>query len=402
VSENRQAARKGMRPGREPFAELCRKVVLLVTEDWFALSHFRPLIGLLQEIAHEVVVVTRSSGRLGEIEALGARVIDFDYRRSSSNPAREAASAWALARILEAEAPDVVHLVAMKPVVLGGLALKLVPSRHVVVHMTGLGLLGFGRGALLRLYRAGTLRLLASMLRRPGSYLLVENEDDLALLRDRGVDPGARFAILGGAGVDAQAFPALPPPDNDVPIAAFVGRMIRPKGIDVLMQAYEELKQRGVPLQLELYGAADAENPEAIAAEVLTAWCAEGGARWLGQVSDVRQVWRRADIFVLPARSREGMPRALLEAAACARPLVVTDVPGCRHFVREGVEGFIVAPESAQALADALERLARDPELRLRMGEAARLRLLQGFTEAHVKQSLRAAYASMSGKAQDS
>ena len=120
--------------------------MLLVTEDWFALSHFRPLIAVLKEVAHEVVVVTRSSGRLGEIEALGVRVIDFDYRRSSSNPAREAVSAWALARILEAEDPDVVHLVAMKPVVLGGLALKLVPARHVVVHMTGLGLLGFGTG----------------------------------------------------------------------------------------------------------------------------------------------------------------------------------------------------------------------------------------------------------------
>ena len=402
MSENRHSATQGLRPGAEPFGDLCRKVVLLITEDWFALSHFRPLIALLKEVAREVVVITRSSGRLGEIEALGARVIDFDYRRSSSNPAREAASAWALARILEAEAPDVVHLVAMKPVVLGGLALKLVPCRHVVVHMTGLGLLGFGTGALLRLYRAAALRLMASTLRRPGSYLLVENEDDLALLRERGVDPGARFAILGGAGVDPQAFAALPPPDNDVPIAAFVGRMIRPKGIDVLMQAYEKLEQRGVPLQLELYGAADAENPEAIPAEVLTAWCTERGARWLGQVSDVRRVWQRADIFVLPARSREGMPRALLEAAACARPLVVTDVPGCRHFVREGVEGFIVAPESADALADALERLARDPELRLRMGEAARLRLLQGFTEAHVKQSLRAAYTSMLGKAQDS
>ena len=106
--------------------------------------------------------------------------------------------------------------------------------------MTGLGLLGFGTGALLRLYRAGALRLMASMLRRPGSYLLVENSDDLALLRGRGVDPGARFAILGGAGVDPQAFPALPPPGNDVPIAAFVGRMIRPKGIDVLMQALRQ------------------------------------------------------------------------------------------------------------------------------------------------------------------
>ena len=131
---------------------------------------------------------------------------------------------------------------------------------------------------------------------------------------------------------------------------------------------------------------------------MLTAWCAQHEARWLGHVADVQEVWRHADIFVLPARSREGMPRALLEAAACARPLVVTDVPGCRHFVRDGVEGFIVPPEDAEALADALERLARDPELRLRMGEAARLRLLHGFTEAHVKQSLRAAYASMFGR----
>src|SRR5204862_323176 len=207
VSENRQAAMRGARPGGEPFSELCRKVVLLITEDWFALSHFRPLIALLQEIAHEVVVVTHSSGRLAEIEALGARVIDFDYRRSSSNPAREAAS-------------------------------------------------------------------------------------------------------------------ALPPPGNDVPVAAFVGRMIRPKGIDVLMQACDRLKQSGAPIQLELYGAADADNPEAITADVLTAWCAQHEARWLGHVADVQEVWRHADIFVLPARSREGMPRALLEAAACARPLV--------------------------------------------------------------------------------
>ena len=119
---------------------------------------------------------------------------------------QEAQSAWALARILEAEDPDVVHLVAMKPVVLGGVALKLVPKTHVVMHMTGLGLLAFGTGRLMRLYRAAALRLMASTLRRPKSYLLVENPDDLALLRAGGVDPGPRFAILGGAGVDPDAF----------------------------------------------------------------------------------------------------------------------------------------------------------------------------------------------------
>ncbi len=381
--------------GAEPFSELCRKVVLCVTEDWFVLSHFQPLIAVLREVAHAVVVITRSSGRLGEIEALGARVIDFDFRRSSSHPVREAQSAWSLARILEAEDADVVHLVAMKPVVLGGLALKLVPSCHVVLHMTGLGLLGFGTGRLLQLYRAGALRLMASTLRRPTSYLLVENPDDLALLRARGVDPGPRFAILGGAGVDSEAFPAMPPPRNNAPVAAFVGRMIRPKGVDVLMQALDRLRQRKVPLRLELYGAEDMDNPEALSRDDLISWCAKRDAGWFGHVDDVREVWRRGDIFVLPARSREGMPRALLEAAACARPLLVTDVPGCRHFVRDGVEGFVVPPEDADALANALERLARDPDLRRRMGEAARLRLLHGFTEAHVKQSLRATYASV-------
>ncbi len=381
--------------GVEPFSEFYRKAVLCITEDWFVLSHFRPLITVLREVAHGVVVITRSSGRLAEIEALGARVIDFDFRRSSSNPAREAASAWALARILEAESPDVVHLVAMKPVVLGGLALKLVPSCSVVVHMTGVGLLGLAQSRLLRLYRAGALRLMASMLRKPTSFLLVENPDDLALLRAGGADPGARFAILGGAGVDPHAFPALPPPRNPVPVAAFVGRMIRPKGVDVLIEAWERLRRRHVDLRLELYGGVDEENLDAIPAETVKAWCSGRDARWLGHVTDISRIWQRADIFVLPARSREGMPRALLEAAASARPLVVTNVPGPRHFVRDGIEGFVVPPENPDALALALERLARDPDLRRRMGEAARLRLMQGYTEDHVKQSLRAAYASL-------
>src|SRR5258708_32829987 len=257
--------------GTEPFSELCSKVVLCITEDWFVLSHFRPLIAVLREVAHAVVVVTRSSGRLAEIEELGVRVIDFDFRRSSSHPVREAQSAWALARILEAENADVVHLVAMKPVILGGLALERVPATHVVVHMTGLGLLGFGSDRLLRLYRAGALRLMASMLRKPSSYLLVENPDDLALLRADGVDPGPRFTILGGAGVDSEGFPALPQPRNDFPVAAFVGRMIRPKGIDVLMQACDRLKRRGILMRVELYGGTAAHNPEAVTAEELKA-----------------------------------------------------------------------------------------------------------------------------------
>ena len=163
--------------------------------------------------------------------------------------------------------------------------------------MTGLGLLGFGTGRLLSLYRIGALRLIASMLRKPSSYLLVENPDDLALLRARGANPGPRFAILGGAGVDPQAFAAQPQPSNEVPVAAFVGRMIRSKGVDVLIRAHARLKSRGVPIQVELYGGADDGNAEAIGEDVLKSWCVQPDVRWLGQVADVGEIWRRADIF---------------------------------------------------------------------------------------------------------
>jgi glycosyltransferase involved in cell wall biosynthesis len=397
MSDKRRRQAEGAAAGADPFGELCRKVVLLVSEDRLVLSHFRPLIGLLEEIAHTVVVATRSSGRLGDIEALGVRAIDFDHTRGARNPVREVSSAWAIGRMLEAEDPDVVHLVGLESVILGGLASKLVPTRHLVVQMPGLAAAESADDGLPRLYHAGALRLMASLLRRPTSCLLVDNIDDLALLRSRGIDPGGRFAVLG-AGIDPQAFPALPAPRNDPPIAAFAGQMVARNGIDILMQACERLARHGSRLGLELCGAVDHESREEIAADVLADWCRRHKARWPGHVADMREVWSRVDICVLPLRGGGGVPPALLEAAACARPLVATDVPGCRHFVRDGVEGFLVRPQDPDALARALDRLARDPELRQRMGEAARLRLLHGFTDAHVRQSLRAAYASMLGK----
>jgi glycosyltransferase involved in cell wall biosynthesis len=398
MSDKRRTASQGGAPGTDPFGELCRKVLLVVADDRLVLSNYQPLIRCLKEVALAVVVATRSSGRLAEIGELGVRVVDFDRSRPSLNPVREVSSAWTIGRVLEAEDPDVVHLVGLEAVALGGLASKLVPSRHIVVQMPGLAADEAVGGNLPRLYQAGALRLMASMLRSPQSYLLVENADDLTLLRARGIDPGGRFAVLGGAGIDPQAFPALPLPENATPIAAFVGQMVARNGIDILMQAGERLARRGSPLRLELCGAIDHESREEIAADVLADWCAAHEARWPGHVADVREVWARVDICVLPARTGGGVPRALLEAAACARPLVVTDVPGCRHFVRDGVEGFVVRREDPDALAAALDRLARDPELRQRMGEAARLRLLHGFTDAHVRLALRAAYASMLGK----
>ena len=304
------------------------------------LSHFKPLVAVLREVAADVAVVTHCTGRRGEIEALGVRVVEFDFGRWSNNPVREAFAALRLARLLRAEKPDVVHLVAMKPIVLGCFALQFGGPQHAVVHMTGLGQLGFATEGLVRLFRGLSLRPIARVLKKPSTYLLVENPDDLEYLQGAGIEFGRRHAVVPGAGIDPQEFPALDPPRNEVPVAAFVGRMIKPKGIDVLMRAFEQLRRNSVRIELELFGATDPDDPEAITPEALKAWCAQYGARWDGYASDIREAWRRADMFVLPARTREGMPRAMLEAAACARPLIVSDVSGCRHFVSRWRRGF--------------------------------------------------------------
>jgi len=385
-------------PPADRFCELCRKIALLVSDDWLVLSHFRPLIGVLKAIAHSLVVVTGSSGRLNEIEALGARVISFDFQRSNT-PLRHAASAWALARILEAESPDVVHLVAARPIALGGLALKLITIPHVVVHLTAQGAMPAAGGHLRSRYRSAAVRLLASIVRRASCYVLVETPEELRRLRAAGADPGPRFAVLGGGGVDPQAFPPLPPPANDIPVAAYVGRMVGSDGLGLLMDAYERLAARGGRLQLELCGTCDGDAWDAEGLKALSTWCRRSSARWLGQVDNAIDVWRHADFLVLPGTSDGGISRALLEAAACARPLIVSDAPGSRHFVRQEVEGLLVPPENAGALADAMQRLAADAELRVRMGEAARLRLLHGFTVAHVSNALQASYQSMLGRA---
>lgn len=372
-----------------------RKIALCVTVDWFALSHFKPLIGLLCRICDDVIVVTQDTGRAGEIIALGARVVDLNYHRSSMNPAREAASIAKLQRIFRKEQPDAVHMIAMKPVLLAGLACRLAKVPCTITHMTGLGHIAIADTRKTRLISKIVLKHISAMMRSRCSWLLAENPDDLTFIKSGGARPDGRVTIVGGAGVDEIAFPAQPFPCNAVPLVAYAGRMIRSKGLDVLIGAHDLLRQRGIPLKIELYGRLDHDNPEGVSESEITNWTGREGVTWHGHTDDVREVWQQADISVLPARSREGMPRALLEAAASARPLIVTDVPGCRQFVRHEVEGLIVPPEDTTALAEALARLASDPSLRQRMGRAARQRVIDGFTETHVVKQIAAAYANL-------
>jgi glycosyltransferase involved in cell wall biosynthesis len=373
---------------------LCGKILIAITEDWFALSHFKPLIRTLVTLADEVVIVTNPSDRMHELTALGARPYAFDYRRSSRDMGGQVRIVAGLRQIIAAERPDVVHAISLKPMILGGLAFATtadpMKQRRLVLHLTGVGLAGTSPSLPTRAIHESSLLIASQLLRRPSTALFAENPDDAqGLFGKRRIDM-SRVTILGGAGIDPASFTPTRLPDTFR--IGFVGRIVWTKGVDVLVAAHRILRQRGVTVDLALCGWPDAENHAAVSADVLAGWAKEPGITHLGRVSDIASFWANTSVAVIPSRGGEGMPRAMLEAAGCARPLIVTNVPGSRHFVRDGVEGLVIPVDNAVALADAIERLYRDRELAQRFGAAARARVLDGFTEAQVQNAIADGY----------
>jgi glycosyltransferase involved in cell wall biosynthesis len=203
------------------------------------------------------------------------------------------------------------------------------------------------------------------------NWVVVQNPEDRDALMTLGIAP-RRIVMIRGSGVDCNHFRPLPDPDATTVTVALVSRMLRAKGVLDAVAAIRLLRGRGHPVELLLAGPTDPDNRGSLTAEALVSLPADHGIEWLGRVADVRAVWRRAAIAVLPSTYGEGVPKALLEAAACARPIIASDVPGCREIVRPGETGLLVPPRDIQALAEAIAALAGDPMRRKAMGRAAR------------------------------
>ena len=369
------------------------KIAFVVTEDWFVVSHFLPMLRAARELGLDVSVVTRVRDHRARIEAVGARVVALDDERRSLNPMTAGYAAGRLAATLRALKPDIVHCIALRSILIGGAAATMAGIDRRVYALTGLGYLGArpdlaGKGA-----RAAIRTLLRGPLATRRTRFLFENEDDARLL---GLDPAdVRVAIVGGAGVDPDRPQPSPLPPLPPLRVALVARMVWSKGVDLAVEAVRLARESGVPVELSLYGRTDPSNPRSFSEETLRDWNAQEGISWHGATSDVAAVWRTHHVACLPSRGGEGLPRTLLEAASCGRATVTTDVPGCRRFVRDGEEGFVVPPNDAPALAAALIKLAVDPILPLRMGAAARARIFDGFTERDVADRVRALYAEL-------
>jgi glycosyltransferase involved in cell wall biosynthesis len=374
-----------MQRSREP------RLLYLVTEDWYFCSHRLPMARAARDAGFRVAVATRCREHAARIREQGFEVHPLRWRRRALDPVSAVRDIAEIAELYRELAPAIVHHVALKPVVYGSVAARLSKIPRVVNALTGLGFAFGSRGAVAGAIGRVARPTLRRLLHRRGAIVVVQNEHDAQRLGAEGLADPAAIRLVRGSGVDLRRFAALPDPPEPFTIG-FVGRMLADKGVPTLLDAHARLRARGLAIDLVLAGAPDPENPTSMSDAELRRRTDTAGIRWHRHVEDVREIWQRCHVAVLPSR-HEGLPLALLEAAACGRALVASDVSGCRELATHEDNALLVAPDDPVALADAIERLARDAHLRRRLAARSRARVIEaGMGEEAIGASMVSIY----------
>jgi len=369
------------------------RVLFLITVDWFFVSHFLSRAVAARTAGYDVVVVTHMDTEYERLRAAGLTPVHWRVRRRSLNPVSEWRAFRQLLRIYRVERPDLVHHIALKPILLGTLAARLTGIRRVLNAPVGMGFVFSSGSRLARALRPLVRAALRALLNPHGSRVVFENRDDLAAASsDRLVRDGGAVLICG-AGVDTRAIRPTPEPAGRVRVV-MISRMLWDKGVGEFVAAARLLRARHIDAEFVLVGGVDPENRASLDERQLRCWRAEGVVDWLGHRDDVPAVLADSHIVALPSY-REGLPKALLEALAAGRPIVSTDVPGCREVVNPGGNGLLVPPRDAEALADALACLIQNPALRQRFGAAGRRLAERAFSNEHIERATLELYAAM-------
>ncbi len=346
------------------------RIIYLVTEDWAFCTHRLPMARAAREAGFNVHVVTRVTDHRAVIEAEGFTVHDLQWDRRSIGPwaaGRDVADLIHLYRTLK---PDLVHHVAVKPVILGSLAARAAGVPRIVNALVGLGYIFTSQNIQAKLLRGPVSVLLRLVLNNKRTRVIIQNRDDWDNLGKIGLIDHARSRLIRGSGIDIDNYQVLPEPDGPITLG-FVARMLDDKGVRPLVAAQQQLQQQGLDIRLLLAGTPDPANPATITEAEMQAFAQLPGITWLGHVTDIQAFWARCHIGVLPSR-REGLPKSLMEAAACGRALIATDVPGCREICIDGENGILTPMDDAPALAAAIQMFAQDPARRARYGTASR------------------------------
>ena len=378
------------------------KLLYFIGVDWFFYSHFLGRAIAAKEAGYEVVVLTGLTRPDDPLAQHGIKLIGIPFERRSLNPIGLMRNLVDVIRVLKQEKPDIVHQIALKPILIGSTACRLLGIKRVISAVVGLGFAFSsekGSAQVVRRMLSGLFRL---VLDKRHSKTVFENKDDRDYFINQGWVNKDGAVLIRGAGVDIERFkPKLretlsnPKP----PIVILLSRMLWDKGIGEFVEAARQLRQQhgSSDARFVLVGDPDDDNRGAISRDQLNGWQEEGVIEWWGFRPDVENILAQATISCLPSY-REGLPKSLLESIAMGLPCVATDVPGCREAVVDGVNGLLVPARDSVALASAIDRLLANPDLRQRFGQASRQMAVDHFSTEMVNEQTLELYSQMQAK----
>jgi len=369
------------------------KKIFLVSRCAWTLYNFR--LGLMRELVKNGNTVI-GGGAAGDgfepkIEALGVKFNGLPVDKKGINPRADVKLFWALYRWYKAQQPDIIHHFTIKPVIYGSIAARMAKIPRIINTVTGLGYVFTDEKITwLRRLVVGLYRISLNC----ADFTFFQNQDDYGFFLSRGLVKKSGTALLPGSGVDCEHFSPVSGPnplEKSQPTFLMVSRLLKDKGVYEFVAAARLVKEHYPKARFQLLGRRDVRNPNVVPENDLKSWENQGLVSWSGEVSDVRPMMAKSDVVVLPSY-REGIPRALLEAAAMAKPIITTDAVGCREVVDDGINGLLVPVKDAPALAGAMERMINDPEMRKRMGKAGRKKVEREFDEKIVIQKILKTY----------
>jgi len=368
------------------------KILFFASSEY--LYHFSlPLAAAVRAEGHEVVLASPPGRYAVRLAEAGFRWCPLPFERSGINPLRETITVLRVARVYRRERPDLVHHFTLKCALYGSLAAHFAGIRAVVNAITGVGYIFASTDLRAKLLRRVTTLLCRCAFRN--THVIFQNPDNRSAFVHSRIVSEESSHLVKGSGVDVQHFLPTPEPAG-VPIVLLASRMLWDKGIRDFVEAASRLRNDGVAARFVLVGDRDPENPGAIPKALLEEWQQSNTVEWWGKRDDMPAVFSQAHVVCLPSYG-EGLPKVLIEGAACGRPLVATDVPGCREVVRHGENGLLVPPRNPEALAEAIATLLKDPALRARMGARGREIAVQVFSEERMVRETLEVYRELLG-----
>lgn len=355
------------------------KILLVANTDWYLYNFRLSLAQYLRQHDYQVLLVSPAGRFTANFVSQGFPWRSWEVGRKSLAPWREVSSMIALARIYRQERPDLIHQHTIKPVLYGSLVARALGIQNVVNSITGRGYVFTSHSRQAQLLKRLAIPVYRLALGHVNYATIFENEEDQKYFQKMKLALADRTWLITGVGVDPERFTPYPEQPGK-PIILYSGRMLWDKGVGVLVEAARCITNARVVL----VGEPDPGNPGSVDRQQLQEWQAAGLVEWWGWQTDMNAVYAKSHIFAFPTMYGEGVPTVLLEAAACGRPIVATDVPGCREIVLPGQNGYLVPPNDPLALAQVLQGLVNDAELRGRMGQVGRHLVLERFTTLQV------------------